>query len=91
MVCYEHGKPAKTNYKVIETKANTTRIYFYPISGRTHQLRVHAAHHLGLNTPIVGDDLYGTIAKRLHLHAEYLSFEHPVKKEQVGFTCKPPF
>ena len=91
LVCYEHGKPAKTKYKVLETKANTTRIHFYPISGRTHQLRVHAAHHLGLNTPIVGDDLYGTVAKRLHLHAEYLSFEHPVKKEQVSFSCEPPF
>ena len=68
-----------------------TRIHFYPISGRTHQLRVHAAHHKGLNLPIVGDDLYGTVANRLHLHAETLSFEHPVKREWVSFSCETPF
>ncbi|WP_418638967.1 pseudouridine synthase [Winogradskyella sp.] len=91
LVCYEHGKKAITNYEVIAIEENKTRIHFYPISGRTHQLRVHAAHHKGLNTPIVGDDLYGTISDRLHLHAETLSFEHPVKKEWVSFTCKAPF
>jgi len=91
LVCYEHGKKAITNYEVIAIEGNKTRIHFYPISGRTHQLRVHAAHHKGLNTPIVGDDLYGTISDRLHLHAETLSFEHPVKKEWVSFTCKAPF
>lgn len=91
LVCYEHGKKAITNYEVIAIEENKTRIHFYPISGRTHQLRVHAAHHKGLNTPIVGDDLYGTISDRLHLHAETLSFEHPVKKAWVSFTCKAPF
>ncbi len=91
LVCYDYGKHAKTKYKVIEVKDNKTRIHFYPISGRTHQLRVHAAHHLGLNMPIVGDDLYGTVANRLHLHAEALSFEHPVKRENVVFSCPSPF
>ncbi|WP_458626249.1 RluA family pseudouridine synthase [Winogradskyella sp. PC D3.3] len=91
LVCYEHGKSAKTRYEVIAVKNNTTRIYFYPISGRTHQLRVHAAHHKGLNTPIVGDDLYGTVSNRLHLHAEKLSFEHPIKREWVSFTCDASF
>lgn len=91
LVCYEHGKSAKTKYEVVEVKDNKTRIYFYPISGRTHQLRVHAAHHLGLNMPIVGDDLYGTVANRLYLHAESLGFEHPVKKEWVSFCCKASF
>ncbi|NNE32007.1 MAG: RluA family pseudouridine synthase, partial [Winogradskyella sp.] len=91
LVCYEHGKPAKTRFEVLGYEDNKTRIHFYPISGRTHQLRVHAAHHLGLNTPIVGDDLYGVVAKRLHLHAETLAFEHPVKKEWVSFSYEAPF
>jgi tRNA pseudouridine32 synthase / 23S rRNA pseudouridine746 synthase len=77
LVCYEHGKPAQTKWKKIEIRNNQTLVYFYPITGRTHQLRVHASHELGLNTPIVGDDLYGTKANRLHLHAESLTFEHP--------------
>jgi tRNA pseudouridine32 synthase/23S rRNA pseudouridine746 synthase len=91
LVCYDHGKSAKTKYKIIEIKDNKTRIYFYPISGRTHQLRVHAAHYKGLNIPIVGDDLYGTVAHRLHLHAETLSFEHPVQRDWVSFSCEAPF
>jgi tRNA pseudouridine32 synthase/23S rRNA pseudouridine746 synthase len=91
LVCYEHGKSAITKYEVVEVKDNKTRIHFYPISGRTHQLRVHAAHHKGLNRPIVGDDLYGTVKNRLHLHAETLSFEHPVKREWVSFSCEAPF
>jgi tRNA pseudouridine32 synthase/23S rRNA pseudouridine746 synthase len=91
LVCYEHGKSAKTNYKVVAIENQKTRIHFYPISGRTHQLRVHAAHHKGLNIPIVGDDLYGTVGNRLHLHAEMLSFEHPVKRELIHVTCEAPF
>jgi tRNA pseudouridine32 synthase/23S rRNA pseudouridine746 synthase len=91
LVCYDHGKPAKTKFEVIEIINNKTRIHFYPISGRTHQLRVHAAHHLGLNMPIVGDDLYGNPSNRLHLHAETLSFKHPVKRECMTFTCEAPF
>ncbi|WP_299103478.1 RluA family pseudouridine synthase [uncultured Winogradskyella sp.] len=91
LVCYEHGKKATTKFKVVEVVDNKTRIHFYPISGRTHQLRVHAAHQKGLNMPIVGDDLYGRISNRLHLHAETLSFEHPIKKEWVSFSCEAPF
>lgn len=92
LVCYTHGKPAKTKYKVIGVEANnTTRVHFYPISGRTHQLRVHAAHHLGLHAPIVGDDLYGNKANRLHLHSAFLSFMHPVKQKQMRFICEVPF
>lgn len=91
LVCYDHGKLAKTKYEVIEINNNRTRIHFYPISGRTHQLRVHAAHHLGLNIPIVGDDLYGIPSNRLYLHAETLSFEHPVKRERVSFSCEASF
>lgn len=91
LVCDKHGKSATTNYKVIAVKDHKTRIHFYPISGRTHQLRVHAAHHKGLNLPIVGDDLYGTPSNRLHLHAETLEFEHPVKREWVRFSCEAGF
>ena len=83
LVCYEHGKPAQTKYKVIARKEGKTRIHFYPISGRTHQLRVHASHLLGLNCPIIGDDLYGTKSNRLHLHAEEITFKHPVLKENI--------
>jgi len=91
MVCYEHGKNALTNYNVLEIKENKTRIKFFPVTGRTHQLRVHAAHHLGLNCPIVGDDLYGTKANRLHLHAAEIEFTHPVSKQKLVITCAAPF
>ncbi|TYA78566.1 RluA family pseudouridine synthase [Seonamhaeicola marinus] len=91
LVCYEHGKPATTKYEVIEVKEGKTRIHFYPITGRTHQLRVHAAHGNGLKMPILGDDLYGTKAERLHLHAEELTFEHPVTKKELHIVCEAPF
>ncbi|MBF6640877.1 RNA pseudouridine synthase [Flavobacterium sp. J49] len=91
MVCYEHGKTAQTKWEVIERRNNQTLVYFYPITGRTHQLRVHAAHNLGLNTPIVGDDLYGTKANRLHLHAESITFSHPISKETVTVTVAAAF
>lgn len=91
LVCYTHGKSALTKWKTIKTKDGKTKVYFYPITGRTHQLRVHAAHSLGLNTPIVGDDLYGTKSDRLHLHAEYIEFTHPITKEKMSFTSTTPF
>ena len=91
LVCNSHGKPAYTNYEVIASENNCTRIYFYPVTGRTHQLRVHAAHHRGLNTPIIGDDLYGKRADRLYLHAEQISFEHPVTKKRLTFNSEPEF
>ena len=91
MVCYEHGKNALTEFKVLEIKDNKTWIKFYPITGRTHQLRVHAAHHLGLNCPIVGDDLYGTKAQRLHLHAAQIEFTHPITKDKMVVDCEADF
>lgn len=91
LVCYDYGKPAQTRWKVIERLDNKTRIHFFPITGRTHQLRVHAAHPMGLNTPIVGDDLYGTIKNRLHLHAEYLEFMHPTTHKKIKIKVKPNF
>ncbi|MCI2228683.1 RluA family pseudouridine synthase [Polaribacter sp. MSW13] len=91
LVCFEHGKKAVTKWEIIEQKNNTTRVYFYPITGRTHQLRVHAAHKNGLNTPIVGDDLYGIKKDRLHLHAEFIEFNHPTSNKKISFTIKPSF
>jgi tRNA pseudouridine32 synthase/23S rRNA pseudouridine746 synthase len=91
LVCFEHGKNAKTKWEVIERKNNTTRVYLYPITGRTHQLRVHASHSLGLNIPIIGDDLYGKKANRLHLHAAFLEFTHPTTKEKICFSNLPSF
>jgi tRNA pseudouridine32 synthase/23S rRNA pseudouridine746 synthase len=83
LVCYKHGKNARTKWEVIEKSNGKTRVYFYPITGRTHQLRVHAAHPEGLNTPIIGDDLYGKKGERLHLHAEWIEFLHPVTKKRM--------
>jgi tRNA pseudouridine32 synthase/23S rRNA pseudouridine746 synthase len=91
LVCYEHGKPAQTKWEKIEVRNNQTLVYFYPITGRTHQLRVHASHELGLKTPIVGDDLYGKKANRLHLHAESLTFEHPLSKELITLNSEIEF
>lgn len=83
MVCFEHGKPAETRWEVIERKDGKTKVYFYPITGRTHQLRVHASHSLGLNIPIIGDDLYGKKSDRLYLHADTLEFSHPTTKQKM--------
>lgn len=91
LVCYEYGKPAETHWKRIEIKNLQTRVHFYPISGRTHQLRVHAAHQMGLNTPIVGDDLYGKRAERLYLHAEEIQFTHPFTKEAITIYSPSEF
>jgi tRNA pseudouridine32 synthase/23S rRNA pseudouridine746 synthase len=91
LVCYEYGKPALTHFETFDHKNRRTKVYFYPITGRTHQLRVHAAHQLGLNTPIVGDDLYGTKGERLHLHAERIVFQHPVSKEVLTFQADAEF
>jgi tRNA pseudouridine32 synthase/23S rRNA pseudouridine746 synthase len=91
LVCFEHGLPAATRFEVLSEENGRTRIAFYPISGRTHQLRVHAAHPQGLNTPIVGDDLYGTKSDRLHLHAAKLRFTHPVSREEIEVACEVGF
>lgn len=91
MVHTEYGKSAITDYQVLERKDNCTRIAFYPRTGRTHQLRVHAAHLLGLNCPIVGDELYGKKADRLYLHAEALEFVHPHTGEILKITQESEF
>ncbi|MEZ4688479.1 MAG: pseudouridine synthase, partial [Bacteroidia bacterium] len=91
LVCYEHGKKAVTRWKALEVVGGKTRVHFYPITGRTHQLRVHASHPKGLNTPIVGDDIYGRKADRLHLHAGWIEFDHPRSGELVSFEVEAAF
>jgi tRNA pseudouridine32 synthase/23S rRNA pseudouridine746 synthase len=91
LVCYDYGKAAQTKWEVIAVEKGRSRVHFYPVTGRTHQLRVHSAHNWGLSTPILGDDLYGKKASRLHLHAETLEFEHPKTKEWLSFQVAADF
>ena len=91
LVCYEYGKSAQTHWEVIQVKNKQTRVFFYPITGRTHQLRVHAAHQSGLQMPIVGDDLYGKKANRLHLHAESITFTNPLSGVSQTITVPAEF
>ena len=93
MVCFEYGKPAVTRYEILGhvIQSPYTRIALYPETGRTHQLRVHAAHPDGLNCPIVGDPLYGQPADRLYLHAERLEFKHPVSGKYMHIQKEAPF
>ncbi|MBR1950433.1 MAG: RNA pseudouridine synthase [Bacteroidales bacterium] len=77
-VDYCGGKLAITKFEVVSVAGGKSFVKFYPVTGRTHQLRVHAAHADGLNTPIEGDLLYGRLSQRLMLHAHTLKFEHPV-------------
>ncbi|MCG3865487.1 MULTISPECIES: RluA family pseudouridine synthase [unclassified Photobacterium] len=91
IVCYQYGKPAQTTWEVLERKNGRTKVYYYPKTGRTHQLRVHSAHLKGMNMPIVGDDLYGQKGDRLCLHAQYLAFNHPTTNERVVFEVAEDF
>lgn len=91
LVCFEYGKKAVTRWKVIGHKDGQTKVHFWPLTGRTHQLRMHAAHEQGLKAPIVGDDLYSTPAERLYLHAAYLEFVHPVSGVKVSFAIEEDF
>jgi tRNA pseudouridine32 synthase/23S rRNA pseudouridine746 synthase len=94
-VDFKQGKPALTEYEIVSENADgTTDVLFHPVTGRTHQLRVHSAHALGLSRPIVGDLLYGGysisdtdfIPRRLHLHALSITFRHPRTGEELTFT-----
>ena len=85
------GKPALTDYRVAARGDDWARVCFQPLTGRTHQLRVHAAHAQGLNAPIRGDRLYGHPADRLYLHAEALAFDHPVTGRRVELRSPAPF
>ena len=92
------GKQAITEYEVLAVENGQTRVKFRPITGRTHQLRLHAAHCDGLNAPIVGDDIYGrglnadcTDGHRLCLHACSLEFDHPTTGERIKVECEADF
>ena len=91
MVDYEQGKPSLTRYHVDREEDGHTWITLSPLTGRTHQLRMHCAHRDGLNCPILGDPLYGRRSDRLYLHAYYLEFTHPVTGERIHFEDKAPW
>lgn len=86
-----HGKLALTDYQVLRHEGGRVRVHLWPRTGRTHQLRVHAAHRLGLQAPIVGDRLYGTPGERLMLHAESLMFTHPSTGQALRLERGAPF
>ena len=89
----ENGKLGITHWERVSIESGVTRVAFVPVTGRTHQLRVHAAHDLGLGIPIVGDPLYGrgTGPAQLKLHACELGFQHPRTGEKLDFDSTPPF
>ena len=91
MVSYEHGKEAHTIFHVLETKGNQSLVQFNLLTGRTHQIRMHAAHAAGLNCPIKGDELYGRPADRLYLHASEIDFIHPITKKEIQLKSEVPF
>lgn len=90
-VCFKTGKPAKTKWKKIAEFQNHTKIELQPITGRTHQLRVHCAHKDGIGIPIKGDDLYGDTGNRLFLHAASISFTHPILNKKITINAPTPF
>ncbi len=94
-ICYESGKPAQSQYQVLERLEDpfATRVLFTPITGRTHQLRIHSGE---IGHGILGCDLYASdeafrLAPRLMLHAERIEFEHPVSGENIKGFCPCPF
>jgi tRNA pseudouridine32 synthase/23S rRNA pseudouridine746 synthase len=90
-VDFVDGKPAVTRYRVLEHKDGRTHVALEPLTGRTHQLRVHCSHPLGLNCPIVGDRLYGRAANRLMLHASRITFIHPATGKSITLESPPDF
>ena len=91
IVCPTDGKTARTHWRVVERAAGRTRVHLWPVTGRTHQLRVHCAHPLGLNAGIVGDELYGQPGGRLCLHAAEITFVHPRSRAEMTFTVPADF
>ncbi len=88
-----HGKPALTRYRIVQRGGGLTRVLLEPVTGRTHQLRVHCSHQQGLHSPIVGDPLYGQAAgaQRMLLHAARITLAHPVTGQEIAVECPPPF
>lgn len=92
-ICYEHGKKALTHFTVLAQHADHARVALTPVTGRSHQLRVHMLH---LGHPILGDRLYAhpeakALAERLQLHAEMIEFSHPTSKQRMQFIAPCPF
>lgn len=87
----DHGRPAVTRYRVLERSGGMTRVALEPLTGRTHQLRVHCSHALGLNCPIVGDRLYGHASDRLKLHAQTITVVHPFTHLPITLESSPDF
>ncbi|MBW4487328.1 MAG: RluA family pseudouridine synthase [Trichocoleus desertorum ATA4-8-CV12] len=92
-VDWQQGKPSITRFRVMSREGESTRLEFFPVTGRTHQLRVHAADAQGLGIPILGDRLYGcdVDTHRLHLHARKLRFQHPRSGKTLHLKSKTPF
>lgn len=91
IVDHEHGKQAITEYRILATRQDYTLLALWPHTGRTHQLRMHCAHHEGLGCPILGDELYGRKAERLYLQAQAITFVHPVTNKRMHFELPYPF
>ncbi len=89
IIDFIYGKTAVTDYELAES--TVSRVFLTPHTGRTHQLRVHCAHRDGLGVPIKGDPLYGTAADRLYLHADKLTFVHPITQQTMTFSAPAPF
>ena len=92
-VDWQHGKPSLTQFQIMAREGDYTRVEFTPLTGRTHQLRVHAADVQGLGVTILGDRLYGcrAVTSRLHLHARELRFEHPQLEKTLHLQANTPF
>lgn len=90
-VDFESGRKALTKWRLISNNDKKSMVTFIPVTGRTHQLRVHAAHPKGLDAPIIGDTLYGNKAERLMLHAEYIQFKHPQNGRIMQFENMASF
>ena len=93
MVDHEKGKPSQTKWRILETNENSTRVELTPLTGRSHQLRVHM---LSLGHPIIGDRFYADedalkASDRLHLHSKTMTIMHPIKKEKITFDSEVPF
>ena len=91
IVDHEHGKQAITEYRILATRQDYTLLALWPHTGRTHQLRMHCAHHEGLGCPILGDELYGRKAERLYLQAQAITFVHPLTNKRMHFELPYPF
>lgn len=93
MICHERGKSALTHFEVLERHGDRTRLLLKPVTGRSHQLRIHLRE---IGHPILGCDMYAheeayNMAPRLMLHATTLAFEHPATGQRLAGECAPDF